>query len=251
MKVCRLIIFFVFSNFILGNLNLSELDSLRSLTSNDSSSIISSGTKICNEFFEKNKNLNTNTKRFKNFFLCKFSEKRNRFYVYMLGVERDYSFSLRENCLQIIQSWSWISDHMDEKYSYQNKEYLKGFYIENIFNNEVLKVSNNIFVDEQILNNEIDKLIIINRKNFSEDNEKNNYFLQQEINKLNRVYKKVKSKKISDLDKLIKIELEKITRYKIFLNDIKKSKSYSCNWIPGKGLNPYIKLEKFNEFDQI
>ena len=44
---------------------------------------------------------------------------------------------------------------------------------------------------------------------------------------------------------------DKITRYKIFVNDIKKSKSYSCNWIPGKGLNPYIKLEKFNEFDQI
>ena len=31
----------------------------------------------------------------------------------------------------------------------------------------------------------------------------------------------------------------------------KKFKSYSCNWKTGKGLNPYIKIEKFKEFDNI
>ena len=28
-------------------------------------------------------------------------------------------------------------------------------------------------------------------------------------------------------------------------------KSYSCNWTPGKGLNPYVKREKFSEFENI
>ena len=46
----------------------------------------------------------------------------------MLSVERDYAFSLKENCLQIIQNWPWIADHMDEKFSYQEKEYLSGFF---------------------------------------------------------------------------------------------------------------------------
>ena len=50
---------------------------------------------------------------------------------------------------------------------------------------------------------------------------------------------------------LIKNELDKITRYKVFINDIKKFKSYSCNWKPGKGLNPYIKLETYKEFEKI
>ena len=247
----RLIFFVVFSNFLVGNLKLSELDSLRALTVSNSTSIISSGSDLCNKFFEENKNLNTNPKKFKNFFLCKFSEKRNRFYIYMLSVERDYAFSLKENCLQIIQNWPWIADHMDEKYSYQEKDYLSGFFIENLFNNEVLKVSDNVFIDEQILNNELNRLIIANRNNFSEDNDKNNDFLQDQINSLNRIYKKVKNKEISDLDILIKNELDKITRYKIFINDIKKFKSYSCNWKPGKGLNPYIKLETYKEFENI
>ena len=133
----------------------------------------------------------------------------------------------------------------------KKKEYLGGFFIENIFNNEVLQVSDNVFIDEQILNNEINKLIIANRDNFSEDNDKNNDFLQDQINSLNRIYKKVKNKEISDLDILIKNELDKITRYKVFINDIKKFKSYSCNWKPRKGLNPYIKLETYKEFEKI
>ena len=49
----------------------------------------------------------------------------------------------------------------------------------------------------------------------------------------------------------IKSKLDKLIRYKVFINDIKKFKSYSCNWKPGKGLNPYIKIEKFKEFDNI
>ena len=187
MKFIKIILLALFANFLVGNLKLSELDSLRALTISDSTSIISSGNNLCNEFFEKNKNLNTNPKKFKNFFLCKFSEKRNRFYIYMLGVERDYTFSLKENCLQIIQNWPWISDHMDEKYSYQEKEYLSGFFIENIFNKKVLKVSDNVFIDEQILNNELNKLIIANRNNFSEDNDKNNDFLQKFYQKFKKV----------------------------------------------------------------
>ena len=83
MKIIKIIFFVLFSNFIFGNLKLSELDSLRALTISDSISIISSGSNLCNKFFEENKNLNTNPKKFKNFFLCKFSEKRNRFYIYI------------------------------------------------------------------------------------------------------------------------------------------------------------------------
>ena len=60
MMFLRFIFFVIFSNFLVGNLKLSELDSLRALTISDSSSIISSGNDICNKFFEENKNLNTN-----------------------------------------------------------------------------------------------------------------------------------------------------------------------------------------------
>ena len=45
-------------------------------------------------------------------------------------------------------------------------------------------------------------------------------------------------------------ELNKIVRYKIFINDITTFTSYSCNWTPGKGLSPYIKKEKFSEFEK-
>ena len=48
-----------------------------------------------------------------------------------------------------------------------------------------------------------------------------------------------------------KEKLDNIVRYKIFLNDTKKFKSYSCTWTPSKGMTPYIKLEKFKEFENI
>ena len=51
MKFIKFIFFVLFSNFIFGNLKLSELDSLRALTISDSTSIISSGSNLCNKFF--------------------------------------------------------------------------------------------------------------------------------------------------------------------------------------------------------
>ena len=48
----------------------------------------------------------------------------------------------------------------------------------------------------------------------------------------------------SDLDKVIKKELDKKVRYKIFVNDLGTFTSYSCNWEPGKGLIPYVKKRK-------
>ncbi len=50
---------------------------------------------------------------------------------------------------------------------------------------------------------------------------------------------------------LINKKLRDIVRYKIFINDIKKFKSYTCNWKPGNGIEPYIKLERFKEFNNI
>ena len=47
------------------------------------------------------------------------------------------------------------------------------------------------------------------------------------------------------------MNLSKIVRYKIFVNDVKNFRSFSCNWSPGKGLDPYVKKEKFKEFENI
>ena len=88
-----------------------------------------------------------------------------------------------------------------------------------------------------------------NRDLYTLDNEKNNNLIKKEIKKLNRVYKKILSSDESNLDKLIKEELNKIVRYKIFINDTSNFISYSCNWSPGKGLDPYVKREKFSEFE--
>ena len=247
----RLIFLLTLSNLSYGNLKLNDIDNLRLLTAPDSLSIIKTGTDFCNDFFQKNKNLDIQQNKFKNFFICKFSTKRNRFYIYMLAVDKDYSLTLKENCINIIRKWPWILDHIDERYNVQKKEYLDGFYIDNVFNDEILSFTKNIALDEQRLNNQISKLILQNRENFSNDNSKNNLFVEEQINKLNRVYKKIVNEEITDLDKVIKSQLAKITRYKVFINDLKKSKSYSCTWSPEKGLNPYVKVEKFNEFDQI
>ena len=247
----RFLIFLVFSNLCLSNLNLNEIDIIKKISSSNELSIIKSGVDFCNNFFQKNKNLNLDQKKFKNFFICKFSEKRNRLYIYMLAVDKDYSLSLKDNCKNIIQKWSWISDHMDERLNYQKKEFLEGFFVDNLFNNQVMRFTKNVYLDEQLLINEINKVIIENRNNFSYNNEQNNIFLQKEINQLNRVYKKIINEEVTDLDYLIKKELDSITRYKIFINDFKNFKSYSCTWTPGKGLKPYIKLEKFSEFENI
>ena len=250
-KLCLVISIFI-SNLIFNEIKLYELDEFRSISDPSSPSIIDNGTSFCNDFFENNKKLVfTFKKNFKNFFLCKFSEKRNRFYIYMLSEGKEKDVSVKESCINIINNWPWVSDHMDDNFNYQVKDYLKGFFIENIFNNEVLNFSNNLEKDSLVINNEISKLIIKNRKLFTEDNLKNNEMLQEEINKINRIYRKILSKNESDLDKVIKSELNKIVRYKIFINDVNNFQSYSCNWQPGKGIMPYVKREKFSEFENI
>ena len=51
---------------------------------------IDKGTNHCNKFFQERMNsLKTEDTKFKNFFICKFSKKRKRFYIYMLSEERD------------------------------------------------------------------------------------------------------------------------------------------------------------------
>tara|TARA_B100001094_G_C18048527_1_gene728766 strand:+ start:241 stop:777 length:537 start_codon:yes stop_codon:yes gene_type:complete len=148
---------------------------------------IDKGTNYCNKFFqEKMNSLKTEDTKFENFFICKFSKKRKRFYIYMLSEERDQKKSLKINCMDILNDSPWISDHMNPKFDYQNKKYLEGF------------------------------------------------FNTQEKNKIQ-----------------FKEKLDNIVRYKIFLNDTKKFKSYSCTWSPSKGMTPYIKLEKFKEFENI
>ena len=245
-------VFVLISNFLNSEIKLYELDEFRSISNPSSQSIIKNGTSFCNDFFENNKKLVfTENKRFKNFFLCKFSEKRNRFYIYMLSQAKDKNLSIKESCINIINNWPWISDHMDKDFNFQAKDYLKGFFIENIYNDRVLNFSNNLEKDSLLINNEIDNLIIEKRKSFTKDNLKNNELIQIEINKINRIYKKILSNNESDLEKLIKIELNKIVRYKIFVNDVINFKSYSCNWQPGKGLVPYVKREKFSEFEDI
>ena len=75
--------------------------------------------------------------------------------------------------------------------------------------------------------------------------------MQKDIDKLDSVYKKIISGEESNLDRVIRSELDKITRYKVFINDLEKLKTYSCTWTPGKGSKPYVKLEKFKEFENI
>ena len=172
---CLLCLFFT-SNYLLSN------NKENSFIEN-----IDKGTNYCNKFFqEKMNSLKTEDTKFENFFICKFSKKRKRFYIYMLSEERDQKKSLKINCMDILNDSPWISDHMNPKFDYQNKKYLEGF------------------------------------------------FNTQEKNKIQ-----------------FKEKLDNIVRYKIFLNDTKKFKSYSCTWTPSKGMTPYIKLEKFKEFENI
>ena len=248
----KLIFFFIliFPFSIFSQISLSDLDKYRAFSNPDEKSIIDTGTNFCNEYFANKKSvLVQDNKSFKNFFLCKFSKKRNRFYIYMLSQSRDENKSLKKLCMDVIRKWPWVADHMDLNLNFQAKEYLNGFYIENIFNNKILNFTNNLENDSRLIDNEINTIILEKRDSYTLDNEKNNNLIKKEIKKLNRAYKKILSSDESNLDKLIKEELNKIVRYKIFINDTSNFISYSCNWSPGKGLDPYVKREKFSEFE--
>ena len=242
-------ILFLCSSVILGDVKLEDLDYFRILSDSGSKSIISSGTNHCNKFFDKD-NLSVDFQGYKNFFSCKFSKKRNRFYVYMLAVEKKSKVKLKDFCKDIILSWPEIADHMDAKFVAQRKQYLGGFYVDYLYNDKFLEFTNNYPQDQSIIHNEINNFILENRKKFSDDNYENNEIIKKEINKITKIYKKIVKQELTDLEKIIKIQLNKIVRYKIFVNDINNFKSYSCNWQPGKGLIPYVKIEKFSEFEK-
>ena len=242
------IILFLFIPIVVGDITLEELDYFRVLSDPDSASIIESGTDQCNKFFDKD-NLSADYRGYKNFFLCKFSKKRNRFYVYMLAVEKKDKVKLKDFCKDIILSWPEIADHMDAKFVTQRKQFLGGFYVDYLYNGKFLELKNNYSQDQSIIHNEISSFILENRKNFTDDNYKNNEIIKKEISKISNIYKKVIDQDITDLERIIKIQLDKIVRYKIFINDTNIFKSYSCNWKPGKGIIPYVKLEKFSEFE--
>tara|TARA_Y200000002_G_scaffold190910_1_gene157541 strand:+ start:250 stop:993 length:744 start_codon:yes stop_codon:yes gene_type:complete len=244
-----LFIFLIFSTSLYSKLTFEELDLIRSYSDVDAKSIIQNGTNFCNNYFKKN--FSSNELNYQNSFACKFSKKRNRFYVFMLAVDKRDSTSLKKFCSDILLSWPEIFEHIDKNFKFKKKDYLGGFYIENFFYDKVLDFSNQYREDQRIINNEINNFILENRKNFSSDNVENNILLQKEINKVNKIYKKIISKSESNLDILINQILKDVVRYKIFVNDVKHFKSYSCNWIPGKNLVPYIKQERYSEFENI
>ncbi len=169
----------------------------------------------------------------------------------MLAVEKNNSIPLKEFCTNILQSWPQVYDHMNLKFIFEKKDYLDGFYIENIFNERILSFKDNYFLDQQQIKNQINTFILENRSNFNENNEMNNKIIRNALSKINKIYKKIISGKETDLDILIDKILEDIVRYKIFVNDIANYKSYSCNWIPGKNMDPYVKREKYSEFENI
>ena len=247
MKLIFIFLFFI-SNLSFTKLSLEDLDSLKSFSNSNSLSLIESGTKFCNNFFNP---IKIKSENYKNSFFCKFSKSRNRFYIYMLAHHKDTNSSIKNFCINFIKEQEFIFDHLSEILVNQNREFYKGFYIDNLFNNSTLDFSNNINQDRVTMNNEINRLIENKRNIFSKNNKKNNFILQQEISELKRIYNKIINNQISDLDKITSIELNKITRYKVFINDIKNYKSYSCTWTPGKGIVPYIKKEKFSEFENI
>ena len=244
-----LLLLFFYSSQSLSIITLEEIDYFNSISEKNYISIISSGTEFCNNYFSNQIGAANIENKFKNIFLCKFSKKRNRFYIYMLSVDKKENIPLRDFCKQVIEEWPSVLDHMDEKLSFQNKDYLQGFYVENFFFDKVISFSNNFENDQLIIRNEIDNFILRSRDTFSENNKLNNQLIKQEQNKIQKIYKKIISKSMSDLDLIIKSQLKNIVRYKIFINDVKNFQSYSCNWKPGKGFVPYIKREKFSEFE--
>tara|TARA_B100000242_G_scaffold267851_1_gene217575 strand:+ start:7011 stop:7520 length:510 start_codon:yes stop_codon:yes gene_type:complete len=169
----------------------------------------------------------------------------------MVNVEKKNSLSLKEFCKDFLNSWPEVQDHMNKKLSFQSKNYLGGFLTENYYNNRALIFTDNFLRDKRTISNEINNFIFENRSIFTDDNAKNNKIIETELNKIDKIYKKINSQSESDLHKIVKNTLYKITRYKIFVNDTQKFKTFSCNWVPGKGLNPYVKKEKFSEFENI
>ena len=117
-----LIIFIFFSTSLISDITLEELDYIRSISEKDSKSIIINGTDFCNDYFKKNSLFKLKENEFKNIFLCKFSKKSNRFYIYMLSIQKKEGKSLRKLCTDILNSWPEIFDHMESKFSYQRKE---------------------------------------------------------------------------------------------------------------------------------
>ena len=241
--------FLIFSTNIFTKLTLEEIDHIRLFTDPNSNSIIQNGTSFCNDYFEKN--FSSEKYKYKNSFTCKFSKKRNRFYVYMVSVDKKGSTSLKEFCSDILLSWPDIYEHVDKNFKFQKKDYLSGFYVENFFYDKVIDFSDNYENDQRTISNELNNYILKNRNNFSDNNKENNLLIEKEIKKISKIYKKIISGTKTDLDNLIDQILTDIVRYKIFVNDVAKFKSYSCNWIPGKDKDPYVKREKFSEFENI
>ena len=241
--------FLIFSTNIFTKLTLEEIDHIRLFTDPNSNSIIQNGTNFCNDYFERN--FSSSELNYQNSFTCKFSKKRNRFYVYMVSVDKKGSTSLKEFCSDILLSWPDIYEHVDKNFKFQKKDYLSGFYVENFFYDKVIDFSDNYENDQRKISNEINNYILKNRNNFSDNNKENNLLIEKEIKKINKIYKKIISGTKTDLDNLIDQILTDIVRYKIFVNDVAKFKSYSCNWIPGKDKDPYVKREKFSEFENI
>ena len=246
-----LILLLLFCSNLFSNLSLVEIDYLRSLSDPNSRSIILNGENFCNNYFSSFQKTSKITKKYQNFFMCKFSNKRNRFYIYMLAVEKNNSIPLKEFCTNILKSWPQVYDHMNLKFIFERKDYLDGFYIENIFNERILSFKDNYYLDQQQIKNQINTFILENRSNFDENNEMNDKILKNALSKINKIYTKIISRDVSNLDKVIKNNLDDIVRYKIFINDMKRFKSYSCNWQPGKDIDPYVKREKFSEFEKI
>ncbi|MEK9620081.1 MAG: hypothetical protein VW078_08305 [Flavobacteriales bacterium] len=247
-----LIIVIFFSKFLHSYLTLEDIDFFRQISNPNSISIVSSGTKYCEDFFNENRIYKPNSDNsITNTFSCKFSYERNRFYIFMLANTKDQSKSVRENCLAIINNWPDILDHLDKNFFSVNKTYLNGFFIENMFNEQVLKFSNIYKKDIDERRNQINKFIIDNKNKFSSNDKENNELIKNEISKLEKIYNKIINEEDTSLDKLINSQINKVTRYKIFVNDLVNFKSFSCNWVPGKGLNPYVKREKFSEFENI
>ncbi len=243
------IIFLIFSANLFSKLTFEEIDLIRSYSDVDAKSIIQNGTGFCNNYFKRN--FSSSELNYQNSFTCKFSKKRNRFYIYMLAIDKRDSKSLKKFCSDILLSWPDIYEHVEKNFKFQKKDYLSGFYIENFFYDKVIDFSDNYDDDQRTISNELNNYILKNRNNFSNNNEENNLLIKKEIKKINKIYKKIISGTTTDLDILINQILTDIVRYKIFVNDIVNFKSYSCNWIPGKDKDPYVKREKFSEFENI
>ena len=169
----------------------------------------------------------------------------------MLAIDKKDSKSLKKFCSDILLSWPDIYEHVDKNFKFQKKDYLSGFYIENFYYDKVIDFSDNYEDDQRKISNELNNFILKNRNNFSNNNEENNLLIEKEIKEIKKIYKKIISGKNTDLHILINQILTDIVRYKIFVNDIVNFKSYSCNWIPGKDKDPYVKREKFSEFENI